>query len=125
MLCADRQARPRKRQARSRSLLVRLRIGEVDALVFRVVRRNEHAQHAALTLVQDSRHVVDRRLRTLLRHQPDRADLLGDEHAAIGQERDAPGQIERRHLGHRERHARFRLQFARVDLCPRGDRHQG
>jgi len=34
------------------------------------------------------------------------------------------GQIERRHLGHRERQVRLRLQLARVDLGSRGGRHQ-
>jgi hypothetical protein len=74
--------------------------------------------------VKHGGNVVDRRLLPLLRDQPDRTDLLGDEHAAIGQKRNAPGQVERRDLGHRERQAWLRLLFARVDLRPRTDRQE-
>jgi hypothetical protein len=88
------------------------------------VRRHEHAQHAALPLGQHGGDVVHLRLLPLLRHQPDRADLLGDEHASIGQEGNAPRQIERRHLSHRERQVRLRLQLARVDLGLRRGRQQ-
>ena len=41
-----------------------------------------------------------------------------------GEKGDAPGQFERRDLSHRKRQARFRLQFARVDLCLRRGRRQ-
>jgi hypothetical protein len=54
-------------------------------------------------------------------HQPDGSDFLGDEHASIGQERHAPGQIERRHRGHRERQVRLRRQVARVDPARAAD----
>ena len=121
---AQGQPGPCQGQARCPLLGARLGIGEVDAVIGRVMRRHEHAQHAALTLPQDRRDVVDGRLLPLLRHQPDRTDLLGDEHASIRQEGNAPGQFELRHLSHRERQARFRLQRARVDLRARRGRSQ-
>ncbi len=46
------------------------------------------------------------------------------EHASIGQERDAPGQIERRHLRHRERQVTFGRQRAGVDLRLCGGRRE-
>ena len=119
---ADDQSRARQREARS--FVARLRIGEVDVVVGRVVRRHEHAQHAALTLMEGGRNILELRLGALLRHKPDRADLLRHEHASIGQESDPPRQREGRHLGEGERHACFRRFAAHVDLCLRCARHE-
>jgi MFS family permease len=44
------------------------------------------------------------------------AGLLGDQHPAVGQERDAPREVERRHLRQRERQGRLRRLCARIDL---------
>src|SRR5262249_44706384 len=81
--------------------------------------RQEHAEHPALSLPEHRRHVVDRRLLSVLRHEPDGTDLLGDEHASIGQKRDAPTEPEVRDLRHRERQIAFRRLLARVDLLMR------
>ena len=116
-LCPRRAPAARAPAPGRRPRFARLRIREVDVVVGRVVRRQEHAQHAALSLVQDA-GTLSTGVFSPAGHEPDGADFLGDEHASIGQERNAPGQLERRHLGHRERQARFRLQLARVDLGP-------
>src|SRR3954464_5823610 len=81
------------------------------------MRRQEDAQHAALPLVQNGRSVCDRRLASVLCDEPDRTDLLGDQHASLRQEGDAPRQIEGCDLSHRERQAGLWLLSARV---PRG-----
>ena len=44
--------------------------------------------------------------------QLDAAYLFGHEHAAVGQERDTPGQVEAHHLRHGEGEVRVRLLLA-------------
>jgi hypothetical protein len=57
---------------------------------------------------------------SLLRYQPESADLLGNQHPPVGQEGNLPGQIEGRYLNHVERQTRLGLLFACIDLriCP-------
>ena len=65
--------------------------------------------------------VQHRALLALRGDQPDGADLFGHQHAAVGQESHAPGQIEGRHLGHVEGQAGLRLLVAGIDLRARRD----
>ena len=112
----DRQFGPCQRQARP--AVTRLRIGKVDIVVGRVVWRQIHAQHATLSLSENGRHVLHRRLGALLGYQPERTHFFRDEHSPVGQERDAPRQVERCHLRHRERQVWLGLLCAHVDLRP-------
>src|SRR5581483_7298815 len=113
---ADRELRARHRQARCGAGFIGFGIGEVDVVIRRVGRRQEHAEHPALALPQHRRHVVHRRFLALLRHQPQRAVLFGDEHAPIRQEGNPPRQLEVRDLSHREWQARLRFLLAGVGL---------
>ncbi len=100
---AEGQPGPGQRQAGAS--VAGLGIGEVDGVVRGVMGRQEDAQKAALSLGQDGRRVGDRRLAAGLGHQPDMTRLLGNQHAPVGQEGQAPGQVEGRHGSHHERRA--------------------
>lgn len=60
--------------------------------------REEHAQHAVLAFIVAGRDAPEFGLGALLGDQIDTTNLFGHQHAAIGQEGDAPGQVEARHL---------------------------
>ena len=79
---SDRELRSCERE--TRAVGARFRIGQVDMAGGRVVRRNLDAQYPTLSAVRDGRHAGDGCLRPLLRDQPERTDLLGDEHAPVG-----------------------------------------
>ena len=108
-----------QRQARSvvTGDVARLAIGQIDALVVGEVGRDIDTQHAALTAILRRRHVQNRALEALLADQPDGADLFGDQHAAIRQEGDTPGQVECRDRGHVEGQVRYRRLRTRIHLC--------
>src|ERR1700677_2945878 len=103
-------------KSETRTALARLRIGEVDTVILGVVRRKKDAQHAALSLVKNGWHIRNWRLGALLGDQLHTADLLGDQHASVGQEGYPPRQIESRNLDHVEGQARLGLLLACVDL---------
>jgi hypothetical protein len=69
-----------------------------------------HVEQAALPARDDRRHAADARLYTgaVGRQQPQAAATLGDEHAAVRQERETPGGGQRRvqRRGPRERRRR-------------------
>ena len=66
-----------------------------------------------------------RDLLSLRGHQPHRPDLLGNQHATIGQDGNPPGQFKSPDGGHREGHAGFGLLVARIDLRPGGHGRRG
>src|SRR5690348_2765689 len=78
--------------------------------------REEDAQHAVLTFVIAGRDAAEFGLGTLRGDQIDAADFLRHQHAAIGQERDAPGQIETGDLRDLEGKIGIGLLFAGVGL---------
>src|SRR5882757_2242891 len=110
------QRQPGSCKSQARTALARLRIGEVDTVILGVVRREKDTQHAALSLGKNGWHIRDGRLGSLLSDQLHTADLLGDQHALVGQEGNPPGQIEGRYLDHVERQASLWLLLACVDL---------
>jgi hypothetical protein len=67
-------------------------------------------------LYKEAGTFADWRLGSLLSDQHHTADLLGDQHAPVGQEGYPPGQIEGRYLDHLERKARLGLLLAGIDL---------
>ena len=85
-------------------------------MILGVVRREIDTQHAALSPPKNGGHILDRRLGSLLSDQLHSANLLGDQHAPIGQEGNAPGQIEGCYLDHVEGQASLGLLLARIDL---------
>ncbi len=87
--------------------------------------RDEDAEHAVLAFPIDRGRAGYESFVALLGHEPDGADLFGDEHAAIGQERDAPGKFKGGDGGQVEGNGRFGLLFSRVDLSPGGRGGQG
>ena len=113
------------RQRQAAAIVTRLDIGEIDTLVGGVMRREEDAQHAVLALPIDWRRIAHRDLLSLLGHQPNGPDLFGDQHAAIGQEGQPPGQFKGGHRGHGEGQAGFGLLFAHIDLGPGRHRRPG
>ncbi len=80
----------RARQRETGAIIARLRIGEVDGVVACKVGRGIDPQHAALPAIQHIGNIGDRRLGALLRDQPQATDFLGNQHAPVWQERDAP-----------------------------------
>jgi hypothetical protein len=78
--------------------------------------REENAQHAVLALIPAVRNAREFGLGTLRSDQVDAADFLCHQHAAIGQERDAPGQIEIGHLRDVEGKVRIGFLFACIGL---------
>ncbi len=112
-------------QRQTSAIVARLGIGEIDALVGGVMRREEDAMHAVLALPIDRGRIVHLDLLSLLGHQPNGPDLFGDQHAAIGQEGQPPGQFKGGHRGHGEGQAGFGLLFAHIDLGPGRHRRQG
>ena len=86
--------------------------------------REEHAQHAVLALVKDRRRAAQHGLLAVLGHQPDAADLFGHQHAAVGQEGQAPGKIEGRHWRHGERRIHVGNARAGIDLGVSRGRNQ-
>src|SRR5262249_26325701 len=113
-IIADLQLSPRERKART--VIARLGIGQVDIVIFGIVRREEDAQHSTLTLPENGWNVRNGRLCSLLGDQPQSADLLRDEHPTVGQESNLPGQIQRRDLGHGKGQVRVRFLLACVNL---------
>src|ERR1700730_3409157 len=79
------QRQPGSCKSQARTALARFRIREVDTVILGVVRREKDAQHAALSLGKNGRHIRDWRLGSLLRVQLHTADLLRDQHAPVGQ----------------------------------------
>ena len=113
-MAGDVQLGARQRQASA--ILTRLGIGQIDTMVGGVMRREENAVHAVLAFEIDSGRIAHLDLLSLLRHQPNGTGLFGDQHAAIGQEGQPPGQFEGGHRGHGEGQAGFGLLFADIDL---------
>ena len=72
-----------------------LGVGPVDPRLARVVRVDGDIEQTALVAERDRRHSESRE-GALARgiEQQQRAGLLGDEHPAVGQEREAPGALE-------------------------------
>src|SRR4029078_5201646 len=114
LVAGDLELGAREREARA--AFAGLGIGEVDVMGGPVARRREYAERAALSAIEYRGCVRDLGLLAPLRHQPHRADLFRDQHAPVGQERDAPRKIQRRHLRHREPQIAFGLLLAGVDL---------
>ncbi len=112
-------------QRQAAAIVTRLDIGEIDTLVGGVMGREEDAQHAVLALPIDRRRITHGDLLSLLGHQPNGPDLFGDQHAAIGQEGQPPGQVKGRHLRHGEGQVGIGLLFAGIDLRPGRRRRQG
>src|ERR1700679_1729184 len=78
-------------KSQARTVLARLRIGEVDTVILGVVRREKDAQHAALSFVKNGWDIRNWRLGALLSDQLHTADFFGDQHASVGQEGYPPG----------------------------------
>ena len=120
---SDVQLGARERQATA--VVTRRGIGEIDTVVGGVMGREEDAVHAALALPINGGRIAHRDLLSLLGHQPNGPGLFGDQHAAIGQESQPPGQFKRGHRRHVEGQGGFGLLFAHIDLGPGRHRHQG
>src|SRR6202451_4404415 len=63
------QRQPCSCKSQARTVLARLRIGEVDIVILGVVRRQKDTQHAALSLVKNGWHICNRGLPSLLSDQ--------------------------------------------------------
>ena len=78
-----------------RPLVARLRVGQVEELVLRELRMREHFEQAALTDRPDLGRPGDcLRVERALANHPQPSWLLGDEHVAVRQKREAPRILE-------------------------------
>ena len=106
------------------AILTRLDIGQIDTLVDRVMGRKKDALHAVLALPIHWRRILHLDLLSLLGYQPNGSGLFGDQHAAIRQEGQTPGQFKSGHRRHGEGQAGLGLLFAHIDLGPSRHGHQ-
>ena len=95
---------------------VGFRVGQIDIVIGLVMRRQKHAQHAAQASFETDGHILYLNFIAIRIHHPDRTNPFGDQHAAVGQEGDAPGEIERGHLGHGERQIGIGFDGADIHL---------
>src|SRR3954470_2861861 len=80
---------------RSGAILARLGIGEIDELVFGKVGIESHVEQPALAFGEDLWHALEwLRFGAVFGHDANPAGSLGDQHAPIWQEDEAPGAVE-------------------------------
>src|SRR4029450_1503980 len=84
-----------------RSLVARLRVGQIQQLVLCELRRRQDLEQSALTGRPDLRNAADRlRIEHALANDPQPSRSLSDEHVSVWQEREAPGILEPAHDRH-------------------------
>ena len=105
---------PAARERRRVTSLTGFRIRQVDEAVLREAGMQRNLEQAALPHGVNLRDPGDRlRIERSVAHDSQAADLLGHEHVAVRQERQAPWKRESSHDGHHANRLRDRLHLLR------------